>query len=395
MIKATQQQTRAHNRKLVLQTIYNQPQTSRADVARLTGLTRTTVSDLVGELITEGLVEETGQGHSIGGKPPTLLKFIDNSRYLIGLDLASHEFQGAVVDLRGQICSQICLPVGERNGKAALDLVYELIDQLLSDARAPIIGIGIGSPGLIDPINGIIRYSVNLGWHGLPLAKQLQDRYHLPVYIANNSQAAAIAETTFGANRDISNLVVVKIGRGIAAGIVINGEPYFGEGYGAGEIGHLVVKDQGDLCRCGHRGCLETIASSNAIIKHAQQIALQNADSKLNALTSSPEQITLEIIFKAYQEGDPQVVALIDDVIMYLGTAIANLVCSLNIKQIVIAGIITDLGDGLINALQQQISRQALAHLTNETHVEASKLGKNIVILGVAALLMQRELGLY
>jgi N-acetylglucosamine repressor len=395
MIKATQQQTRAHNRQLVLQTIYNQPQTSRVDVARLTGLTRTTVSDLVAELTHEGLVEEIGQGQSMGGKPPTLLKFIDNSRYLIGIDLATDEFQGAIVNLRGQIIHKVCLPVQKRNGENALSLVYALIDQLLQQAPTPIIGIGIGSPGLIDPIGGTICLSVNLDWRNLPLARLIHDQYNMPVHVANNSQAAAIAETTFGANRDARNIIVIKIGHGISAGIVINGESYFGDGFGAGEIGHVVVKENGELCPCGHYGCLETVASSYAILKKAQAIARHNPASILNQLAGEPEQITLEMIRQAYQQGDTEVITLIEEVSGYLGVAIANLVCAVNIKKIMIAGIITDLGDIMINALQQQVSRYALSFLSDETHIEPSALGKDIVILGIAALLMQRELGLY
>jgi N-acetylglucosamine repressor len=395
MYKATQQQTKAHNRQLVLQTIYDQSQISRADIARMTSLTRTTVSDLVGELIIEGLVEETGQGQSIGGKRPTLLKFVDDSRHLIGVDLASHEFQGAVVNLRGQVVYRITAPVHDRDGESALTLVYEMIDRLISHTAAPIIGIGIGSPGLIDPINGIIRYSVNLDWRDLPLAHLLEERYHLPVHLANNCHAAAIAETTFGTNRNASNLVVIKIGRGIAAGIVINGEPYFGESYGAGEIGHLVVKENGDLCRCGHYGCLETIASSNAIIKQAKKIACRNPESVLNCLATAPHQIDLETVLKAYQENDPETVALIDEAAGYLGIAIANLVSTLNIKNIVISGLLASLGEELIGTLRKQISRYALASLAEATQIEASTLGQDIVILGVAALLMQRELGLY
>jgi predicted NBD/HSP70 family sugar kinase len=311
------------------------------------------------------------------------------------LDLASHEFQGAVVNLRGQIIYKACLPVEERNGETALRLVYELIDDLLSHAPTPIIGIGIGSPGLIDPISGKICLSVNLDWRNLPLAKLIHDRYNLPVHVANNSQAAAIAETTFGTHRDIRNMVVIKIGGGIAAGIVINGEPYFGDGFGAGEIGHVVVKENGELCPCGHYGCLETVASGYAILKNAQKIARQNSNSLLNHYAKKPEQITLETIREAYQQGDVEVIQLIDQVTGYLGIAIANLVCAININQILIAGIISDLGDVLINPLQQQVSRHALSFLADETHIEASALGKDIVILGVAALLMQRELGLY
>ncbi len=178
-IKRNQQQTRAHNRQLVIQTIYDQCETSRMNVARQTGLTRTTVSDLVSELMAEGLVEETGQGQSNGGKRPTLLKFIDDRRCLISVDLASHEFQGAVVNLRGQIINKVSLHVGESKGEDALKLVFELIDKLIDLAVMPIIGIGIGSPGLVDPISGTIEYAVNLDWRDLPLAELIRERYEL------------------------------------------------------------------------------------------------------------------------------------------------------------------------------------------------------------------------
>jgi N-acetylglucosamine repressor len=395
LIKRNQQQTRVHNRQLVLQTIYDQFETSRVDVARQTGLTRTTVSDLVSELMADGYVEETGQGQSNGGKRPTLLKFIDDKRCMISVDLASHEFQGAVVNLRGQIINKVSLRVGESKGEDALKLVFELIDKLLEQAIMPIIGIGIGSPGLIDPISGTIDYAVNLDWRDLPLAKLIRERYDLPVHVANNSQAAAFAETTFGAHRDLPNMIVIKIGRGIAARIVINGEPFFGDGPYAGEIGHVVVKENGDLCPCGKHGCLETVASSRVILKRAQNIAINNPSSILNRLADEPCNITLDIVRQASLQGDPQVNQLIDEVTGYLGMAIANLVCAINIKQVMIAGIITELGDVLINSLQRQLAQHALASLAEETHIETSQLGKDIVIQGISALLIQRELGIY
>ncbi len=394
MIKATQQQTKIHNRQLVLQTLYDQPLTSRANLARLTRLTRTTISDLIGELIAEGLVEETGQGPSIGGKPPTMLNVIDNSRQIIGVDLASHEFQGAVVNLRGQIIHSACLAVEKRDGEAALSLVFDLIDTLLQHTSAPVLGIGIGSPGLIDPQNGIIHYSVNLDWHELPLAELIEKRYHLPVHVANNSQAAAMAEITFGSNRSAKNLIVLKVGRGIAAGIVIDGKSYFGDGFGAGEIGHLVFKKNGDACRCGHNGCLETIAGSEAILKKARQIILTNPDSALKKLARNPDRISLHDIVRAYQAGDREIIELIDEVTCALGTVIANMVCGFNINTIVIAGMLTDMGPVFIESIQKQVSQNAFSLLANQTHIETSTLGKNIVILGVAALLMQFEMGL-
>jgi glucokinase-like ROK family protein len=394
MIKATQQQTKIHNRQLVLQTLYDQPLTSRANLARLTRLTRTTVSELVGELIAEGLIEEIGQGPSIGGKPPTMLNVADNSRQIISVDLASNEFKGAVVNLRGQISHQECLPVDNRDGDAALDLVYRLIDTLLRHTDAPVLGIGIGSPGLIDPQNGVIRYSVNLDWRDLPLARIIEDRYHLPVRVANNSQAAAMAEITFGSNRSEKNLIVLKVGRGIAAGIVINGKSYFGDGFGAGEIGHFVYEKDGEICRCGHRGCLETIASSEAILQKARRIMQANPGSLLHKFAQNPENLTLQDVVKAYQAGDQDMLLIIDEVANALGTVLANLVCAININTIIIAGMLTDLGEGFIHSIDKHIHQNAFTLLANQVHIQTSTLGRNIVILGVAAQLMQFELGL-
>ncbi len=394
-IKRNQQQTRAYNRQLVLQMIYDQNETSRIDIARQTGLTRTTVSDLVSELLTDGLVEEIGQGQSNGGKRPTLLKFIADQRCLISVDLASHEFKGAVVNLRGQIIYKTSVQVGDSNGEAALKLVYELIDQLIERADIPILGIGIGSPGLINPVSGTIDYAVNLDWRDLPLAALIKERYNLPVHVANNSQAAAFAEKTFGAHHDLRNLIVIKIGRGIAASIVINGKPFYGDGPYTGEIGHVVVKENGDLCACGKRGCLETVASSRFILKSAQNLARQNPASKLNQLVTEPCDITLDTVRQACLMGDTEVNQLIDEVSTYLGMAIANLVCGINIRQVMIAGIITELGDVLINSLQHQLAQHTLAYLAKEIHIEMSQLGKDIVIQGISALLLQREMGIY
>ncbi len=155
--KATREQTRVHNSRLVLKTIYDREQISRADIARETRLTRTTISDVVAELMEQGLVEEVGYGPPTGGKPPILVSVIDDSRHLIGLDLASDEFCGAVVNLRGQIRYQERLPLDGGDGQAALELVYTLIDRLVAVADRPLLGIGIGTPGLMDPIDGVVR----------------------------------------------------------------------------------------------------------------------------------------------------------------------------------------------------------------------------------------------
>src|SRR6187551_1043040 len=145
--KATHQQTRTFNQQLLLRALHDHSPRSRADLARLTGLTRTSVSDLVGALIEDGLIEEVGRGQSSGGKSPILLRVAPDGRHLIGLDLGDSEFSGAVVNLRGEILRSIHLPLEGRNGEAAVDLVYQLVDALRTDDRSPLLGIGIGAPG--------------------------------------------------------------------------------------------------------------------------------------------------------------------------------------------------------------------------------------------------------
>jgi hypothetical protein len=162
MQKATRQQIKEHNKRLVLRTAYSQSNISRADIARTTRLTRTTVSDIVGELMDEGLLEEVGIGSSIGGKPPILLSVVDDARQLICLDLSDDFLQGALVNLRGKIARRVNMPASCQEEQATLNCIFQLIDELVAAADAPLVGIGIGSPGLIDSQNGIVREAVNL-----------------------------------------------------------------------------------------------------------------------------------------------------------------------------------------------------------------------------------------
>src|SRR5688572_9680433 len=161
--RATHRQTRAFNQQLVLRAIYDRSAVSRAEVARVTGLTRTSVSQLVGDLLTDGLVEEAGRGPSTGGKAPILLRVRAAGRHLIGLDLGEAAFNGAVVDLRGNILRSTSVPLDGRDGAEAIELVYSLIDSLMNgNGSSPLLGIGIGAPGLIDSRTGTVRWAVNL-----------------------------------------------------------------------------------------------------------------------------------------------------------------------------------------------------------------------------------------
>src|SRR3954465_12355984 len=302
--KATHQQTRAINQGLVLRTIYDLGPISRADVARVTELTRTSVSELVGDAMAEGLVEEVGRGPSSGGKAPILVQVVEDAKVVIGLDLGEQAFAGALVDLRGGIERRIDVPVEGRDGEAALGAVERLVDELV--AAAPpgrLLGIGVGTPGLVDTENGGTRWAVNLDWQDLPLARILRDRTGLPAFVANDSRAAAMGEYLFDANRPSPNLVAIKIGHGIGAGIVLGGELFEGDGYGAGEIGHTSVVDDGVECRCGRFGCLETVASSRAVVAQALEVAAESPDGELGRRLATQGDLGIDDVAAAVRAG--------------------------------------------------------------------------------------------
>jgi predicted NBD/HSP70 family sugar kinase len=403
-VKASQQLTRAYNYRLVLRTIYDRGlpasshgsgQISRADVARVTGLSRTTVSDIVSDLLAQNLVEEVGFGISSGGKNPILLKVRADARHLIGIDLSGDEFRGEVVNLRGETQGAVSLPLSGRSGQSAMDLVYCLIDQLLPAATAPMLGLGVGTPGLIDAERGSqVHWSVNLDWLDMPLRDLLEARYQLPVSVLNDCQASALAEHFFGPAQRSSNLVLIKSEQGVGSGVILNGQLFHGDNFGAGEIGHVVVDPDGPPCRCGNRGCLETLASVSAVVERAR-VAAAAAGGTLRANSRSRAQrpLTIDLVRRALQSGDPAIRQVVHDAGRALGIAIANLVGALNVRRIVIAGGIAELGPELLNVINEEVLRRSLTALARETEVAFSTLGSRITILGASAAQLQQELG--
>lgn len=386
LAKATHQKTKQHNRDLVLKTIFDHASISRAEIARLTKLTRATVSDMVTSLLEEGLVEEVGYGESIGGKVPILLSLVADSRYLIGLNLAQDKFIGAVVNLRGEIKETVEFPIDDIDGKQALQLVYQILDQLTQNEWKPLVGIGVGTPGLVNTQEGIVINAVNLDWQDLPLAYFLESRYNLPITVLNDSQATAIGEFVYGdSHLSDSNLVVVTVKHGIGAGILIGGQLFQGDGGGAGEIGHVVVQENGALCRCGKYGCLETISSARAVIQRAISLAPEYSDS---LLAKNLQDISLSTIAAAWQANDPLAQRILSDAAHYLGTSLASLIGFLNIQKIILTGDMACFGETWIQFVREAMTQAALTRMVQDTRLEMGNLEFRACILGASAYML-------
>jgi N-acetylglucosamine repressor len=394
MQKVTPRRARAQNTQMILKTVYRDGPISRAEISRVTDLTPPTVSDVVSELITSGLVEEVGHAPASTGRRARLLQVVDDSRQLIGIDLSRQDFRGALANLRGQIKHRVDLPLQGRDGDAALALVYDLVDILVESASSPLLGIGIGAPGLVDAAKGVLQQSVNLNWRYVPLGKLLQKRYNLPVYMANDCQVAALAVYTFGtrANDDLP-LVVINLGWGVGAGIIVQGKLLHGTPVGAGEIGHVTVVENGVQCACGNFGCLETVASSRGVIRRVKALLDSNPGSSANKFVGASEQINMNTVFKLLEAGNEDVRQVVLETGRALGVAASHLVGILGSCRILLRGEVASFGQLLIETMREEMDRRTLPSLSRVSHVGQTDVGSDILIRGASALILHHELG--
>ncbi len=364
--KVLPEHARRNNRSLVLQTLYTLGPQSRADVARQTGLTRVTVSDLVAELIGEGLVRELGQREDARpGKPATLIDVDRGGHHVVALDLSEHtRFRGAVLDLDGAVVARAEVALDGATGERAVDLVVELLDGLLALTTAQVLGIGVGSPGVVEP-NGVVRSAPNLGWIDLPLQDRLHELFHLPVHVANDANVAVLAEHA-GAPGD---LVLVKVGHGVGAGVIVGGRPVLGAGSAAGEIGHVVVgTDGGPHCACGKDGCLEA------------WLAVPRLTAELERLdqAGAPASAREETLREAGRR---------------LGIVLAPVVGALNLSEVVLSGP-TELLDGpLLQATVETVRNRTMTEHHRELRLRMTAHGQDIVLRGAAVMVLSGQLG--
>ncbi len=355
--------------------------TSRAKIARITGLTAATVSDLVAELLDENLAMEVGTGPSAGGKPPTLLDLKASARSVVAIDLSDGSRTGWLLDLKG---TPIGEPISVTDAAGGADGVRDLaatIDELVAAAPSPLLGIGVGTPGIVDG-SGVVIEASNLQWHQVPLESILAERFTAPIHVINNSRAAAIAEYSWGGH-GAENLLAIKFGRGIGAGIVLDGRIHDGEDSSAGEIGHVVVDPDGPSCFCGKQGCLETLAAIPHLIERLEPL-----------VGGSPS--TREILQRAAQgaeAGDAGVITVINEAAAHIAKVLATTVAILDIHRVVVTGTVAALGDEFLEHIRVGISEAVLSTLAAKLELCYGTTGDMAVPRGAAAFVIQQELG--
>lgn len=359
--KVLPEHARAHNRSLVLQTLFHQGAMSRADLSRETGLTRVTISDLVAELIEDGYVAERGLREVTGpGKPATLVDLDREGHRIVGLDLSrADRFLGAVLTLDGEIVARHDVPV-PADPADILPTVIQLTKDLVADAHAPVLGVGVGTPGIVDD-RGRVLTAPNLGWTDVDLERILRAEVSLPILVANDANAAVLAEYTFGgAGEDV---MLVRVGRGVGSGLLSGGQPMRGSRFAAGEIGHVTVgTDGGPVCVCGKVGCLEAWLSGPSL---ERALAEDGADRE----------------------------AVLHDAGERLGIALAPIVGALDLSEIVLSGPEELLDGPLADATVRTLRTRTLAEFHDGVQVRMTAQGEDIVLRGAAVMVLSGQLG--
>lgn len=345
---------RQHHRALVLQQLFDDGPRSRADLARETGLTKVTVSDLVAELLSTGMVTELGHRPGVRqGKPATLVGLADTAPVVVALDLSGDQtLRGAVVDLHGIILTAESVKLSE--GEEAVTEVLAQIARLRQQVSRPVLGIGVGAPGIIDHA-GTVLHAPNLGWSDLDLAGRVHRETGLPAYVANDANMATAAESSFGAGDD-AGLLLVTIGHGVGGGVLVDGRVLAGPLLSSGEIGHVVVDPHGPTCACGNRGCLETLLAVPSLRRARTATELSAAGQRL-------------------------------------GSVLSPVVTTLGIADVVLYGPAELLDGHLLRATQDALAHQTLPFVARQVHVRVVPLDKELVLKGAAALVRYREIG--
>jgi predicted NBD/HSP70 family sugar kinase len=371
------------NRLRVIHALRDEGQISRAEIARRTGLSRSTVSSLVADLQADGLVVERPEPGSAygaqGGRPPILLSFDASAGAAVGIDFGHSHLRVAVSDLASTILAERKQPLDtDHDAQQGLELAAEMVADALADAgvqRTQVIGAGMGLPGPIEQSQGTVGSSAILpGWIGMAAATEMRRRLDIPVMVDNDANLGALAEAAFGAGRDAGDLIYLKVSSGIGAGLILNGRLYRGSAGLAGELGHVLVDPDGIVCRCGNRGCLETVAATGALVDLLRR--------------SHGEDLTVEAMLEAARAGDLGCRRVIHDAGRALGQVVATLLNVLNPELLVVGGDLAGAGPLLLDGMRESVGRAALPEAARSAKVVAGVLGDRAQVLGALALVV-------
>jgi glucokinase-like ROK family protein len=366
---------------------------SRAELAARTGLNRSTVSIIINSLIEEGFVQETDLQSSKIGRPGMLLVLNPKGGFAVGVEIGVDFISVILTDFIANVLwrQRVSSDPAEdqiRILDRASELTQEAIDVGLGQGLRPL-GIGIGVPGLVDLRQGKLIFAPNLRWNNVPLRLMWSQRFDLPIFIENEANAAALGEYYFGVARDMDNFIYLSAGIGLGGGVIIDGKLFRGYSGYAGEVGHMTVDPDGELCGCGKRGCWETKVGPRAVLRSVRRILADGTPSRINDLVGGDlDSITFDIVVQAARTGDSVALEALQNVGEYLGIGVVNLINIFNPELIVLGGALSLASEFLLPAIENTVCESALKPSCENVRFAASAHGADACVMGAVALVL-------
>ncbi|MDI3482017.1 MAG: hypothetical protein PWQ97_1672 [Tepidanaerobacteraceae bacterium] len=381
------------NKSIVLNFIRKKGQISRADIAKKTGLNRSTVSALVDELISDGLIVEKGIGTSKGGRKPVILAINKEAGNIIGVDLGVNYILVVLVNLLGEIIRERRVNISAQNSvEKNIEMLLGLIQEVLKNAPVALkglLGIGIGVPGIVNYEKGLVLMAPNLRWVNVGLKDIVEERFKVPVFIDNEANAGAIGEKWFGLGKKATNFVYVSAGIGVGTGIIINNELYRGSSGLAGEMGHMTIDMNGKACSCENLGCWEEYASEKALFRYLkEQSGSCGGNSKID-LKKIDEMTVFDVVDTA-KAGDPLAVSAFRWVGKHLGVGVANIVNTFNPDLVVIGNTISMAKDIIIEEITKEVQQRSFISRYSKVTIAPSQLNMHACAMGAVSLVMSK-----
>lgn len=376
----------------ILRLIWERKRMSRAEIVREQKLSRSTVSEVVSELLPTGFIAEVGIGESSGGRRPIILEFQDGAAVILGVEIGATHVGVALTDLRGEVLAwQSRLHPVRTDPPGTRSLVGELCDICLAEAAAdrPLVGIGIAVPSPVDPTRpeGGLSEAVLPEWQGRLGLETLSNRLGVPLMVDNDANLGALAEHWWGVGRSVDNLAYIKLATGVGCGFIIGGDIYRGSTGVAGEIGHLAIAPQGKQCICGLRGCLATLVSTRALVERTAELLAANSASVFAGRV-----LTIDDIEKAALDGDPLARQVVTEAAEFLGIAVAGLLNLMNPAMVVFGGDLAGLGELLLGPIRETVRQRTLVSQVTAAELITSALGPQSIAVGAATMVLKKAL---
>ncbi|NSC24447.1 ROK family transcriptional regulator [Streptomyces albus subsp. chlorinus] len=354
---------------------------TQAEIARTTGLSAATVSNIVRELKEAGTVEVTPT--SSGGRRARAVSLSAEAGIVVGVDFGHSHLRVAVGNLAHTVLAEDAEPIDvDASADQGFDRAERLVRRLVAESGispGKVIGIGLGVPGPIDIETGVLGSTAILpGWAGTNPRDELAARLGVPVYVDNDANLGALGEQVWGAGRGARDLAYIKVASGVGAGLVINGQIYRGPGGTAGEIGHITLDESGPVCRCGNRGCLETFTAARYVLPLLH--------------SSHGTDLTMARVVRLAAGGDPGCRRVIADIGRHIGSGVASLCNLLNPSRVVLGGDLAEAGDLVLDPVRDSVARYAIPSAARRLTVLPGELDSRAEVLGALALVLD-EMG--